>query len=174
MSESKPSKSARKRQYQALQSLGEKLIGLNAEQLANMPLDERLREAVMSAKNMKAHGALRRQKQFIGKLMRQIDPEPIRAALEEAGSEERLARDLFRESEQWRDRIAADGPDGLSDFFALIGTENRQLQEQSRAHDVATDDRTRRLIRRRIFSEVHTELARRMHRSAAMMQKTSG
>lgn len=174
MSELKPSKSARKRQHLALQSLGEKLIGLNAGQLANIPLDERLREAVMSAKNMKAKGALRRQKQFIGKLMRQTDPEPIRAALEEVGSEERLARDLFRESEHWRDRIAADGADGLSDFFALIGSENRQLQDQSIAHDAATDDRARRLIRRKIFSEVHRELAGRLRQPDARMQKTTG
>lgn len=164
MSVSKPSKSARKREYLALQSLGEKLIGLNADQLANIPLDERLLDAVMRAKSMKAHGALRRQKLLIGKLMRDIDPEPIRAALEEIGRDERLARDLFRDSERWRDRIAAEGADGLSEFFGLIGSENRDLQEQSRAHDAATDDRTRRLIRRRIFSEVHRELARKLHR----------
>ena len=166
MSASKPSKSALKREYLALQSLGERLIELNAEQLAHMPLDDRLREAVMSAKSMKAHGALRRQKQFIGKLMRQTDPEPIRAAMEEIGREDRLARDLFRESECWRDRIAAEGPDGLTAFFALTGTESRDLREQASAHDAATDDRTRRLIRRRIFAEVHGILAGRMQKPA--------
>ena len=47
-----------------------------------MPLDEELRDAVLEARRMKARGALRRQKQYIGKLMGRLDPEPIREALE--------------------------------------------------------------------------------------------
>jgi ribosome-associated protein len=74
----KPSKSARKREYIALQKLGEELITLKVSDLDRLPLDENLREAVLEAQQMKAHGALRRQKQYIGKLMRHIDPEPIR------------------------------------------------------------------------------------------------
>lgn len=162
----KPSKSARKREYQALQSLGEGLIGLSTEQLAGVPLDERLLEAVQSAKKMKSHGALRRQKQFIGKLMRQVDPEPIRAAFEELGRDDRLARDLFREAELWRDRIVADRENGLADFFDVIGAGNPALEEQSRAHDSAKDEKARRLIRRRIFSEVHRELAAKIQKSS--------
>lgn len=78
MDDLKPSKSARKREYIALQKLGEELIALKASDLDRLPLDDNLREAVLEAKQMKAHGALRRQKQYIGKLMRHIDPEPIR------------------------------------------------------------------------------------------------
>jgi len=74
----KPSKSARKREYIALQKLGEELIALKESDLDGLPLDDRLREAVMDARQIKAHGALRRQKQYIGKLMRHIDPEPLR------------------------------------------------------------------------------------------------
>jgi ribosome-associated protein len=80
--ESKPSKSARKREYLALQKLGEDLITLRESELLSMPLDEDLLEAVQEARRIKAHGALRRQKQYIGKLMRHVDPEPINAALE--------------------------------------------------------------------------------------------
>ncbi len=50
--------------------------------LRSLELDEDLFEAVMEARGIKSHGALRRQKQYIGKIMRHIDPEPIRAALE--------------------------------------------------------------------------------------------
>lgn len=82
MDETKPSKSARKREYHALQKLGEELISLRDSELQSMPLDEDLREAVLEARRMKAHGALKRQKQYIGKLMRHLDPEPIRTALE--------------------------------------------------------------------------------------------
>lgn len=78
MDDLKPSKSARKREYIALQKLGEELIALKEPDLDGLPLDDRLREAVMEARQIKAHGALRRQKQYIGKLMRHIDPEPLR------------------------------------------------------------------------------------------------
>ena len=84
---SKPSKSARKRETLALQTLGERLIELAPEQLASIGLDEALLEAILAAKSIRAHGALRRQKQLIGKLMRGIDPAPVAAALEAFGSE---------------------------------------------------------------------------------------
>ena len=82
MTETKPSKSARKREYLALQKLGEELLTVKESDLAAMDLDDELLEAIQDARRIKSHGALRRQKQFIGKLMRGIDPEPVRAALE--------------------------------------------------------------------------------------------
>jgi len=77
----KPSKSARKREYLALQKLGEELITLKESDLDSLPLGDNLREAVMEARQIKANGALRRQKQYIGKLMRHIDPEPLLAEM---------------------------------------------------------------------------------------------
>ena len=83
MDETKPSKSARKRAYLALQKLGEELITLRETDLETVPLDEDLLEAVHEARRIKKRGALRRQKQYIGKLMGRLDdPEPIRQALE--------------------------------------------------------------------------------------------
>ena len=82
MTDHKPSKSARKREYLALQKLGEELIRVKQHELLTMGLDEDLLEAVLDARNMKSHGALRRQKQYIGKIMRGVDPEPIRTALD--------------------------------------------------------------------------------------------
>ena len=61
MDDTKPSKSARKRAYLALQKLGEELITLRESDLQAMPLDEELRDAVLEARRIKAHGALRRQ-----------------------------------------------------------------------------------------------------------------
>ena len=81
MTELKPSKSARKREFLALQKLGEELIQLKESDLRQIGLNEDLLEAVLEARHIKAHGALRRQKQYIGKIMRHIDPEPIRAAM---------------------------------------------------------------------------------------------
>ena len=83
MDETKPSKSARKRAYLALQQLGEELITLRDDDLETVPLDEDLLEAVHEARRIRKRGALRRQKQYIGKLMGRLDdPEPIRQALE--------------------------------------------------------------------------------------------
>jgi ribosome-associated protein len=82
LTETKPSKSARKREYIALQKLGEALLTVKESDLATMNLDDELLAAVLDARRIKSHGALRRQKQFIGRLMRGIDPEPVRAALE--------------------------------------------------------------------------------------------
>ncbi len=81
MDDTKPSKSERKREHIALQKLGEELISLRESEIEALPIDEDLREAVLEARRIRANGALRRQKQYIGKLMRQVDPEPIRAAL---------------------------------------------------------------------------------------------
>ncbi len=81
MDDSKPSKSARKREYLALQKLGEALIPLQEQDLRAMDLDEDLLEAVLQAKRISKRGALRRQKQYIGKLMGRLDPEPVSRAL---------------------------------------------------------------------------------------------
>ena len=81
MDDSKPSKSERKREYLALQKLGEALIPLQEQDLRAMDLDEDLLDAVLEAKRISKRGALRRQKQYIGKLMSRLDPEPIRTSL---------------------------------------------------------------------------------------------
>ena len=77
-----PSKSERKRQMLALQALGERLVGLSETELStiNIP-DARLKEAVLEARRITARGGLKRQLQYIGKLMRSVDPTPIEAGL---------------------------------------------------------------------------------------------
>ena len=69
-----PSKSQRKRDAHALQALGVQLVSLSAAQLARLDLPETLHEAVGAAQRMRAHGARTRQMQYIGKLMRQLEP----------------------------------------------------------------------------------------------------
>lgn len=76
-----PSKSSRKRDMQALQDLGEQLVALSPERLKKVPLSETLYEAIRAAQGFKME-ARRRQLQYIGKLMRKIDPEPIQAQLD--------------------------------------------------------------------------------------------
>ena len=69
-----PSKSQRKRDAHALQALGVQLVALSAVQLTRLDLPETLHEAVGAAQRMRAHGARTRQMQYIGKLMRQLEP----------------------------------------------------------------------------------------------------
>src|SRR6266568_4134977 len=79
-----PSRSQRKRDAQALQTLGVQLVALSATQLARLDLPEALYEAVLAVQRMRSHGARTRQLQYIGKLMRQLEPTAlsrVRAAL---------------------------------------------------------------------------------------------
>jgi len=109
-----PSKSELKRQSTDLQALGEELIGLPDNELDALPLPEILRDAVLLARRITAHGGLYRQKQYIGKLMRKIDAEPIRAAITAKRDSERVAALRFRRIEQWRDRLIAEGQDAIA------------------------------------------------------------
>lgn len=158
MATDKPSKSAKKREYLELQSLGEALLLLTGEQLAGMHLDDDLFDAVMHAKTINSHGALRRQKQLIGKLMRHVDPEPIRAALGAINAGMRIEKSVFRDAETWRDRLVAVGSDALQEYFGTIGRENHELAATCRALDGAIGDRKRKELLRRIFREVHNDL----------------
>ena len=87
------SKSEMKRDMVALQELGEKLIPLDKKLLATLNLPERLYDALIEAKRLTAHGAVSRQKQLIGKLMRHVDPAPIQELLDKiAGVSDQIGR----------------------------------------------------------------------------------
>lgn len=114
------SKSERKRQMHALQDLGERLVALPAAELAKIPIDdERLRDAVETARRITARGGLKRQLQFIGKLMRAIDPTPIAnglAALDHRATESAAA---FHRIEHARDQLRTEGDRALGDILAI-------------------------------------------------------
>jgi ribosome-associated protein len=109
----RPSKSARKRESTDLQELGEELIALPQSEFDALELPDTLRDAVLLARRITKHGGLYRQKQYIGKLMRKIDAEPIRAALDGRHEQNRVATLLFRRLEQWRDQLLASEPGAL-------------------------------------------------------------
>ena len=76
------SRTRKKNEDRALQRLGEQLVALPFGQLETMELPEELLSAIEFARKIKSHGARRRQIQYIGALMRRIDPKPIETALE--------------------------------------------------------------------------------------------
>ena len=81
----RPSKTRLKRQMHELQRLGEQLVALPSSQLARIELPEALREQIELARRITAREALRRQLQYVGRLMREVDADAIRAALAAAG-----------------------------------------------------------------------------------------
>jgi ribosome-associated protein len=99
------SKTQRKAEADALQMVGKKLIDLPKERLIKLNLPESLYDAVIEAKRLTANGAIRRQLQFIGRLMRNNDVEPILEQLSrwEGKNNEENAR--FHALERWRDRL---------------------------------------------------------------------
>lgn len=80
--ETEKSKSQRKREMLALQELGERLVALTPAQLAKIPLEDELLQLIKFTKTIKGREGLRRQLQYVGKIMREYDPEPIIKALE--------------------------------------------------------------------------------------------
>lgn len=164
MAPANPSKSVRKKEQLALQALGERLVELSDEQLAAIPLDESLREAVLDARSIRARGALRRQRQLIGKLMRQVDPEPIRAALEQLLRRERQDKALFRRAESWRDRLLTEGRAALRELEREAGRSFDGLRILADRAGIARDDAARRRIGRQIFRELHTEFRRQVQK----------
>ncbi len=104
------SKTRKKKDMQALQDLGSELVELNDEQLESMQLPESLFEAVQEARRLTKHEARRRQMQYIGRLMRDIDPAPIRECLDAWKGQGREHTAQLHALERWRDELLAGEP----------------------------------------------------------------
>ncbi len=138
----RPSKSALKRQAHELQRLGDALVALRPEQLAGMPIDESLRDALELARRIKSREGLRRQRQLIGKLMRDADADAIRDALEAGSAGHRAEVALARAAEDWRERLLADAS-ALAAFGRRFGVDAddpalARLVDQARAERAGT------------------------------------
>jgi ribosome-associated protein len=101
----RPSKSAAKREMTALQKLGVELVDQPPERLARVDIPEKLRDAIEHARGIRDHEGRRRQMQYIGRLMRDVDPEPIRAALASWSSQSRADAAALHALERWRERL---------------------------------------------------------------------
>lgn len=110
-----PSKTRRKKDMHALQAIGEQLVELDQKKLIQFDLPEILIDAITLARPMTKHGARRRQIQYIGKLMRNIDVLPIQEKLDswQQVSLQQTAR--LHQLERWRERLLAD-ENALTEF----------------------------------------------------------
>ncbi len=143
------SKSALKRQMLALQELGEKIVALPETQLNQIPLSEKLRDAVLLARKITKRGGLKRQLQYIGKLMRHVDPKPIEAVIEDIEKGHQESNRLFHKREQWREQLLNGSNDKLTEFVNLYpNTDLQRLRQLLRTYKTAkTDDKKKQIAR---------------------------
>ena len=115
----RPSKSQRKRDAHAAQDLGEELIRMRDAELDALGLPETLADAIREARRIRSRAGGARQRQYIGKLMREIDLEPIRAVLASRSERDAIETQLFKRAEAWRERLIAEGESALEELARL-------------------------------------------------------
>jgi ribosome-associated protein len=126
-----PSKSDLKREMKALQELGEAIVKLSKGQLQTIPLeDEKLTEAIHTARRIKSREGLRRQLQYIGKLLRNIDIEPIQQAHQNLLEGRKQETQAFHKLEQLRDQLIENGPNQLGEIIEQYPNADRQHLRQ--------------------------------------------
>lgn len=163
--EGRPSKSQRKRDMLALQQLGEDLAALTPEQLARMGVPEELREALAFYHSLRDKEARRRHMQFIGTMMRKLDADPIRHAMEELDQLRSQQTEGFHQVEQWRDALVGGDGEVLEELVVRFGLDRQQLRQLVRgaAAEKAAGKPSKqgrqlfRLLRQRLEGEAATE-----------------
>jgi ribosome-associated protein len=137
-----PSRSELKRRSRDLQDLGDRLVELPAAEFAALPLPDDVRDAVDAARRITSHGARLRQRLYIGKLLRRIDVETVRQALEQRAHVDRQRVRREHDLEAWRTRLLADEPQVWQELAALVGETElaalRSLARQARAERTAS------------------------------------
>lgn len=121
-----PTKGELKRQARSTQDLAERLIDAPAEISDGLALPEKLADAIALARRITAHGAALRQRQFVAKLMRSIDPAPIETALAAEAVAARHEAARFKRAERWRDRLLSE-PAASDEFLAEFPQADRAV-----------------------------------------------
>jgi ribosome-associated protein len=114
--EQRLSKSARKREAASLQELGVQLSALPDQEIKALGLPDSLFTALRDLRRLPSHGAQVRQRQYIGKLMRTIDPEPVLAKLAERKQRHDSEIRHFQQIERWRDRLLSEPTAGAEEL----------------------------------------------------------
>ena len=153
-----PSKSMRKREAASAQDLGTRLIALKESELVALDLPETLLDAIMLAKRITSRGGLARQRQYIGKLMRDIDPAPIEAALSAESRVSAMDAEKHKRIEAWRARLLSEGPAALDDLLKWRpGADRKALQALiTKATSERVDSGSREGASRELFRSIRT------------------
>ncbi|MEM7291763.1 MAG: ribosome biogenesis factor YjgA [Pseudomonadota bacterium] len=125
-----PSKSARKREAQAILDMAKTLVDLGDKLFQGLALDDEVREAAVLARKIRAHGGRKRQIQFLAKLMRGRDTDAIQAQLEAIDNRAETSKREHHRLEQWRDRLIDEGDTALVDLLDQWPHADRQQLRQ--------------------------------------------
>ncbi len=149
------SKSARKRDAERLQKLGQRLTVLRPDQIEALTLPDELLAAILDHQRFGSREAKRRQLQFIGRLMRTVDHEAIASRLDELEGHSALAKHRFHQAEHWRQALLED-PAALTGFLDQYPDVDRQQLRQliKRVH-AARDQVQRKKNARTLFRFIH-------------------
>ena len=152
----RPSKSARKREATAAQDLGTRLIALKESELLALNLPERLHDAIMLAKRITSRGGLARQRQFIGKLMRDVDTVPIEASLSARSRGAALDAEKHKRIETWRARLLQEGPAALDELMKWCPAADRKSLQAliTRTTSERVDPGSREAASRELFRTI--------------------
>ena len=123
------SKSQIKREMHELQALGKQLVELSPRQLVDIPLSEKIRDAIVAARTLK-HGAIRRQLQYIGSLMSKEDELSIRTMLHKLQQPHKDEVKAFHQLEEWRDELLHGDKDLLNELAIKSENFDRQYVRQ--------------------------------------------
>lgn len=125
------SKTALKKEMLALQSLGEAIVKLSKGELETIPIsDETLAEAITVARKIKHREGLRRQMQYIGKLMRKTDISDIEKAYQQLQDGRKKETQEFHQLEQWRDQLIEKGHEAVEEVMEKFPKADRQHLRQ--------------------------------------------
>jgi ribosome-associated protein len=126
----RPSKSQLKREAEALQQLGEELVELPPARLEKFPLPEHLHKAIRECQQIRQRGGRKRQLQYIGRLMRELDAEPIREAMARLHNRHAEDNAHFHRLEKWRDRLLSEGDAAVEELLQEQPEADRQQLRQ--------------------------------------------
>lgn len=124
------SKSQLKREMISVQDLGEELVELPIRLLQRFDLPESLLDAIEMARGMNSRGARKRQLQYIGRLMREVDAEPIRKTMDDIKHRQVHAAQQLHLIERWRERLLNEGDDALQALCEEYSGADRQRVRQ--------------------------------------------
>lgn len=156
------SKTQKKKEAEELQRLGLKLNNLSAQQLENIEIPKNLKTALIKGKSITSNIAGRRHRQFIGVLMRDVDPESIRLALLQSENENFVESEAAKESRMWVDKLLTGDPvkmeSLLSEFPGLERQRLRQLVRNIKNEKPGTKSfKFRGILEKLIMAELNSK-----------------
>ena len=149
------SKSARKREAEALQALGLRLTKLKTQQLESLSLPDDILKSINDYNRFPSREAKRRQLQYVGKLMRSADIDSIQSKLDALDRTSSLAQYQHAQSEVWRERLVND-PEALPEYIDRYPSVDRQkLRQLIKKTQSAQKEDQRKTAARALFRFLH-------------------